>query len=319
MARRPKRKLLRALRPNAGFGALYRRRLTALVEEMARSVEYWLKAAYRKNEPAVATLAADAEPPQIAATYAGGSRPWTATIDGDPLRTSGGAVIKFATAKNAVLAARRFAGELLPADELGVAMKELGDYWQYRFDVASERLADYFATGAAKRTDAQLKAILRDGGWTVNFKMTPAVKDIVSASVRENVALIKSIPQQYLKNVEGLVMRSVQRGRDLSTLTDALEKQYGITRRRAAFIARDQNNKATAVVHDARQKQLGITQAIWLHSHGGRKPRPTHVANDGELYDVGKGWFDPAVGEYILPGELPNCRCTSRSVVPGFE
>ncbi|WP_257785984.1 hypothetical protein [Burkholderia ubonensis] len=41
-----------------------------------------------------------------------------------------------------------------------------------------------------------------------------------------------------------------------------------MTKRRAAFIAHNQNSKATATITRVRQEGLGITEAIWLHSHG---------------------------------------------------
>ena len=68
----------------------------------------------------------------------------------------------------------------------------------------------------------------------------------------------------------------------------------------------------------ARQVEVGITEAIWMHSHAGKEPRPTHVANDGKRYKVAEGWFDPdpRVRRHIVPGELINCRCTTRSIVP---
>lgn len=76
-------------------------------------------------------------------------------------------------------------------------------------------------------------------------------------------------------------MQSVGRGRDLKTLTDELEKRYGITRRRAALIARDQNNKATSVMQSARQRSVGITEGIWRHSRAGKTWRPSHVKANG--------------------------------------
>jgi uncharacterized protein with gpF-like domain len=162
---------------------------------------------------------------------------------------------------------------------------------------------------------------LRDAGYSVKFKMTREMRDVMDATINEQVSLIRSIPQQYLTQVEGMVMRSVQTGRDLGTLTKDLQQQFGVTRRRAAFIARDQNNKATASMTRVRQVKLGITEAIWVHSGGGKHPRPTHLKAGREKtkYDVTKGWFDPAVGKWIFPGELPNCRCVSRSVVKGFS
>ncbi len=72
-------------------------------------------------------------------------------------------------------------------------------------------------------------------------------------------------------------------------------------------------------MHRVRQVELGITQAKWRHSMGGKKPRPTHLANNGKLYDVARGWYDPAVKKHIFPGELINCRCVSISVIKGFS
>ena len=58
-----------------------------------------------------------------------------------------------------------------------------------------------------------------------------------------------------------------------------------------------------------------------MHSGGGKHPRPTHLkaGREQKRYDVTKGWFDPEVDKFILPGELPNCRCVSRAVVKGFS
>ena len=69
----------------------------------------------------------------------------------------------------------------------------------------------------------------------------------------------------------------------------------------------------------ARQDELGITEAIWVHSGAGKHPRPTHVAMNGKKYDVNKGMWDPAVKRWIFPGEEINCRCISRSIIPGFS
>ena len=210
------------------------------------------------------------------------------------------------------------AQDAVPADELRKAVKALGRRWNKNWNAAAPKLAKWFAQSVATRSDAVLRQILKDAGISVEFRVTPAMRDIMKATVNQNVALIKSIPQQYLTQVEGIVMRGVQEGRDLASITKALQAQFGVTRRRAALIARDQNNKATSAFNRARQIELGITEAIWMHSGGGKEPRPTHVANDGKPYDVAKGWWDPAVRERIWPGQLINCRCVSRAVIPGF-
>lgn len=259
-------KVLSPVRPNAGLAALYRARLDKLIQEMHRSVAYFIAAQYRENPP---EMAQDAS----------------------------------------------------PAADLEDEIRSLGSRWQARFDEAAESLAAYFSKAAANRSDAQLRAILRKSGFSIKFRMTRSMNDVLRATIAEQVGLIRSIPQKYLTDVQGAVMRSVQTGRDLGSLAKELQQSYGVTRRRAAFIARDQNNKASASFNRVRQIELGITEAEWRHSGAGKHPRPTHVkaGRDRARYNVSEGWFDPAVQKYILPGELPNCRCVSRSVIPGIN
>lgn len=206
-----------------------------------------------------------------------------------------------------------------PARELQRVMATLKRRWTREFGKLAGEYGPKFAREAGAFADRSFAQAMRDAGLTVRMKMTPAVNDVVQASVAQNVTLIKSIAEQHLGQVEGAVMRSVQQGRDLGSLVADLEERYGVTRRRAAFIARDQNAKATAAVTRARQTELGITEAIWLHSHAGKKPRPTHVAMNGKTYDVTQGMWDSAVRRFVFPGQEPNCKCVSRSVIPGFN
>ena len=203
-----------------------------------------------------------------------------------------------------------------PASELLASMRSLGRRWLKRFDEGAKRLGEYFATTVSKRSDATLKRILKDAGFSVKFKMTRPMNDVMQATIGAQVGLIRSIASEHLSDVQELVMRSVQQGRALEALTSDLETRYGITRRRAALIARDQNNKATAAMTRVRYQELGLTQAIWMHSAGGKEPRPTHVANSGKAYNVSEGWLDPAVKESIWPGTLINCRCVARPILP---
>lgn len=258
--------VLRPVQPNLGIEIAYRKRLDALIEEMHASVMWFLRAAYRKQEPRIAT-------------------------------------------------------DETPADALRRSIRDLSKRWLRKFDYMAEKLAEHFAQSVEKRSSSALKRILKDGGWTVDFKMTPAMRDIVDATVNANVALIKSIPAQYMEQVEGIVMRGVQTGRDLGQVSQDLQKRLGVTKRRAALISRDQNNKATAAFNRARQLELGITEAVWVHSGGGKEPRPTHLKAGREKtrFDIAKGWYDPHEGKHIQPGELINCRCTSRPVIKGFS
>jgi uncharacterized protein with gpF-like domain len=209
------------------------------------------------------------------------------------------------------------AADASPAVDLRNAMKKLSRRWLRNFADAAKDMATGFTDKAAGNADKQLKGTLDRAGFSVPFKATPAMNDAFQAVVSENVGLIKSIASQHLGDVERLVASSVQNGRDLGALTDELERRYSLTRNRAAFIARDQNSKATSAMDRARKLSLGITKSKWRHSGGGHHPRQSHVDADGKIFETAKGCMID--GEYIFPGELPNCGCLGQAVIPGFD
>lgn len=193
--------------------------------------------------------------------------------------------------------------------------------WVVRLDKLSLDLADKFADKSFSATQVAMKKSFADAGLTVKFKPTRASMEAYRSVVADNVALIKSVPAQYSKDVQAKVWDSVQRGGDLGSLVTDLRKSYGVAQRRAEVIARTENNKAKAVIEQTRRVELGIKEAIWMHSSAGKEPRPTHVAMNGKRYKIKTGMYDPdpRVAAHILPGELIECRCSSRTVIPGFE
>lgn len=204
-----------------------------------------------------------------------------------------------------------------PASAMRAAMARLGRRWQKSFDGLAVSLSKRLADKTLLHSDSALASGMQHQGFTVKFTMSAPMRDAYQAVIGEQVGLIKSIASQHLTEVEGLVMRSVARGRDLGSLTAELKKRYGITQRRAAFIARDQSNKATSTLQAARQQDIGITEGVWRHSHGGRVPRASHLKADGTTFKLDKGLY--LDGEWVMPGELPNCRCGWTPVLPGFD
>lgn len=252
-------KTVRPIHANRSIERRYKLKLRQLIDEMAASVEYWLRAEYRKAPP-------------------------------------------------------RMAQDATPSQQIAKTMRELAERWIAKFDDYAPRIAEAYLTSMFKASDSAFRMALKDAGWAVEFKMTPTVRDAFQASLAENVGLIKSIPEQYLTQVEGAVMRSYSAGRDLEMMVKDLRELYPKAAHRAELIARDQSNKANATINRARQMELGITEAIWMHSHAGKTPRPSHVAANGKRYKIAEGCYID--GEYILPGQEINCRCTSRAVLP---
>lgn len=209
------------------------------------------------------------------------------------------------------------AQDAVPAKALQTVLNRLRKQWQGEFDQAAPDVSAWFAGTSQRQTDRSFSASLKKAGFSVKFNMTPETRDILHATIGENVSLIKSISSEYFTDIEGMVMRSVSAGRDVGALAAEIEHTYGVTKRRAALISRDQNAKSTANVTRARQQQIGITRAIWVHSRGGRHPRPSHVAANGRKYLIAEGC--EIDGEKIFPGTKINCKCVSRSILPALD
>jgi uncharacterized protein with gpF-like domain len=199
-------------------------------------------------------------------------------------------------------------------DELDAVMQSVGDEWQVKFDKLAEKMATDFVSSGQRYASQSFAAALKDAGWTVDFKMTIPMRSVMDEVITDNVGLIKSIPAKHLSQVRDVIQESISRGRDLHYATEELANRFGVTKRRAAFIAQNQNNKMTAQFNRVRREELGITEAIWRHSHAGKEPRASHVHADGRKFNVTDGCMID--GEFIQPGELPRCRCYSVPVLP---
>lgn len=155
------------------------------------------------------------------------------------------------------------------------------------------------------------------GGLSLKTTTMPAsLQQAVSAATTENVALIKSIPQQFHNQIEGSVMRSLQPGGNgLQDVTEALRHYEGITKRRADLIAIDQTRKVTSAMNAERAKSAGITKFEWVHSGGGAEPRKLHLDLNGKVFSYDNLPVIDSDGTRGLPGQLINCRCIQRPVI----
>ncbi len=185
----------------------------------------------------------------------------------------------------------------------------------------SKPIAEQVVEEANKSSSVALKSSLKElsGGLSIKTSsISPEITDVLNASTTENVALIKSISQQYLSGVQQAVMRSITGTEGLNDLIPYLQKSKEITHRRAKMIAYDQTRKAFNSIDVAKMKSLGIKKFEWLHSGGSNHPRKLHIELSGKIFSLD----DPPIIEDNkgkitrgLPGTLPNCRCRLLPVI----
>lgn len=142
----------------------------------------------------------------------------------------------------------------------------------------------------------------------VNYsRFEPWITQEVKSFVSANVSLIKSIENTYFDKVEGIVIRGAQRGALSKDIASELKNEFGVTDRRAAFIARDQVAKFNGNLTQLRNKQAGINKYEWSTSEDERV-RESHQELNGKIFS----WDDPP--EVGNPGEDFQCRCVAISV-----
>lgn len=180
-------------------------------------------------------------------------------------------------------------------------------------------IAQSFARQSDKSSSAALHSSIQQlsGGLSLpTTSLQGQVTDILTATIAENVNLIKSIPEKYLTGVQGAVMRSITTGNGMQDLVPYLANGKEITLRRARFIAKDQTKKAFENISSGRMKNLGLDKYEWLHTGGSNHPRKEHIAMSGKIYSLSSPpVIDSKTGERGGPGQLPGCRCRKRPVI----
>lgn len=187
------------------------------------------------------------------------------------------------------------------------------------FAAKAKPIAESFADQANSASSTQVHSSIKElsGGLSLaTANLDGQLKDMLSATITENVGLIKSIPQEYLTAVQGAVMRSITQGNGLQDLVPFLEKHKEITLRRAQLIALDQNRKAMNNLSKGRMQNLGLKKFMWLHTGGSQEPRKLHQEYNGNVFSFDDlPVIDERTGERGIPGTAINCRCRMKPVI----
>lgn len=153
-------------------------------------------------------------------------------------------------------------------------------------------------------------AVLSPTGVDLSTLLGPAGETV--DSFRQSIlALIRNIDDDTRNAIAGDVWRGFQGRTPRRTIARQIAERTEIGRKRALFIASDQTQKMGARLDQARQEEAGFEEYEWMHS-GKLRPRPVHVARNGQIYRWDK---PPADGH---PGSQPYCGCKARAhlVIP---
>lgn len=226
--------------------------------------------------------------------------------------------------------------EQMLSTDLNDKILKLSDRWQTRFKVYGQKNAQKRVEKTVKQSDSQLMIILSayftaQGLADKLATKTQALLQVMKFNTAENVSLIESIPEQYIKRIRTVVTNIVNGSGTWEDLRHEIVHSKGITLRRAKMIARDQTNKVFNAVTLRRFEQLGITRVKWKHTYASKEPRHYHLRQwDGESglkdgrpnglngfeFDINNPpVIDEKTGQRGFPGTAPNCSCMMIPVI----
>ena len=148
----------------------------------------------------------------------------------------------------------------------------------------------------------------------------------VASFTENNVSLIKTIPQDYFKSLEGMVRRNVEQGMTTATLRHQIENDLmigqNVPENRAKLIARDQVQKFYSNLNELRQTSAGVEKYKWRTTMAitvrgrpdGLYPHaiPSHWDREDKTYS----WEKPPEGGH--PGQAINCNCYAEPILDDF-
>lgn len=165
------------------------------------------------------------------------------------------------------------------------------------------------------------------------FVEEPWLESQLELFANQNAQLITNMKENEIERVSGIIQRGLQEGSSYDSIAENIEKSFGITRRHAKLIARDQTAKLNGSLTKLRQQNAGVSEYIWETSMDERV-RPDHRVLQGKRcrWDDPTVYFDTATkkwekrskikGTEVHPSQDVNCRCQPtifyESVFEGF-
>ena len=143
-------------------------------------------------------------------------------------------------------------------------------------------------------------------------KAEPDLDKLMRAWELENLKLIRSIPERYVDDLQGVIIRAINEGQSATDLRDTIRATYDQPLNRAETIAVDQIGKLNARITEYRQRNIGITEYRWRGVLDFRE-RPHHRRREGRVIKWSKPPWDGHAGTPI------RCRCWAQPKWPSRD
>lgn len=184
----------------------------------------------------------------------------------------------------------------------------------------AERLsvANLFSSTISK-TDRQLTKSL------ASISVLPELSHQARAKIADewqtNMRLwIKDFTEEEIITLRKAILKSTLSGNRHEAMASTIQRSYGVTQRKAKFLARQETSLLMVKFKETRYLDAGVNHYRWSCVAGSSKHpvRPSHKVLNGKVFR----WDDPpittAIGQPVRrnnPGQDYNCRCSAIPIV----
>jgi SPP1 gp7 family putative phage head morphogenesis protein len=179
-----------------------------------------------------------------------------------------------------------------------------------------QNLAARYAKSTSEFSRARLAAQAKAAFGVDVSILDRSMPKMMEAWVHENVTRITSIENEALDQVAAIVAKAYASNDPINvaraTAAKKIEERFGVSARKARFLAVDQIGKLNGQVNRARQIEMGMTRFRWWTRRDSRV-RHSHRRLHGDVFS----WDDLPInerGEKIYPGSDFRCRCGAEPV-----
>jgi SPP1 gp7 family putative phage head morphogenesis protein len=148
----------------------------------------------------------------------------------------------------------------------------------------------------------------------------PFLATQLDAFRKMNVGLVTNMTTEQLDKLEATLRAAAASGSRVETIRADVQARFGVSRSRAALIARDQVLKLNGELTQLRHREAGITEYEWITS-GDEAVRERHselgaMSESGTVFKYSEPPIvDVRTGRRANPGEDFQCRCTANPII----
>lgn len=166
-----------------------------------------------------------------------------------------------------------------------------------------------------------LASVAHVDGIGVPAEFTPAMRKQLNQELTQSLELsVKDFTQEMVADLRQLVEQNALKGMRSDKLAAIIEAKFGVSKRKAEFLADQETGLLMAKYRQARYQDIGVQEYIWEVSMAGSAPdsrvRPDHRKLQGRRFSFNNPPVcDTATGRRCNPGEDFRCRCVPKAIV----